>query len=107
LTVGRYGLGLAELRVEAGGKGIIAQAGTPVARLVPVKKERKLRRDRLAGFLEDEIWIGPDFDAPLPEEILSAWAANVIETAPGHPHRHRVGGQLAASGYEGASPHRG
>jgi prevent-host-death family protein len=66
--------------VEAGGEVIIAQVGKPLARLMlarlmlarlgPVKKERKRRRDRLAGFHQDEIWIGPDVDASLPEEIL-------------------------------------
>jgi prevent-host-death family protein len=59
--------------VEEGKEVVIARAGKPVARLVPVKKERKIRRDRLAGFLKDKIWIGPDFDDPLPEDILAAF----------------------------------
>jgi len=59
--------------VEEGKEVVIARAGKPVARLVPVKKERKIRRDRLAGFLKDKIWIGPDFDDPLPEDMLAAF----------------------------------
>ncbi|MCH8055218.1 MAG: type II toxin-antitoxin system Phd/YefM family antitoxin [Deltaproteobacteria bacterium] len=53
-------------RVAAGEEIIIARAGKPVARLLPVNKRqiRKLGRDQGLFKLPD------DFDSPLPEEIL-------------------------------------
>jgi prevent-host-death family protein len=60
--------------VETGEEIVIARAGKPVARLVPIKSgsARKKRRN-LAGALKGKVWIGPDFDDPLPEEILAAF----------------------------------
>jgi prevent-host-death family protein len=60
--------------VEAGAEVVIARAGKPVAKLVPirVKKAAPTRRN-LAGSLKGKIWIGPDFDDPLPEDILVAF----------------------------------
>ena len=55
-------------RVAKGEEIVIAKAGKPVARLVPVTlpaAERTLGIDRGRGFIAD------DFDAPLPEEALS------------------------------------
>ena len=55
-------------RVTAGEEVIITNAGTPVARLVaiaPKKKPRKL------GNAAGKIHIAPDFDDPLPDEILA------------------------------------
>jgi prevent-host-death family protein len=54
-------------RVAAGDEVIIAKAGKPIARLVPVAPSgrRSLGVDRGRGFIAD------DFDAPLPEEILA------------------------------------
>jgi prevent-host-death family protein len=53
-------------RVAAGEEFVIARAGDPVARLVPIRKAtgRSLGRDR--GLFE----VPEDFDAPLPEEVL-------------------------------------
>ena len=59
--------------VEKGGEIVIARAGKPVAKLVPIKKKPKTRTDRRPGFLKGKIWIGPDFDDPLPEDILAAF----------------------------------
>jgi prevent-host-death family protein len=59
--------------VEAGEEIIIARAGKPVAKLVPMKPKRKTRPDRRPGFLKTKIWIGPNFDDPLPEDILAAF----------------------------------
>jgi prevent-host-death family protein len=53
-------------RVEAGEEIVIARAGKPVARLVPVA-QTKTRR--VPGEDEGKIWIAEDFDAPLPPEI--------------------------------------
>lgn len=54
-------------RVKEGEEIIIAKAGTPVARLVPVA-ERLARR--VPGSAKGKVTIAPDFDDPLPEEIL-------------------------------------
>ena len=54
-------------RVSGGEEVIIARAGEPVARLVPVEKPP---RERLPGSAKGEIEIVDDFDAPLPEEVL-------------------------------------
>ena len=54
-------------RVLAGETIVIAKAGKPVARLVPMggnPPQRELGRD--AG----RVWIADDFDAPLPEDLL-------------------------------------
>jgi len=54
-------------RVKGGEEIVIAKAGKPVARLVPVVK-RPVRR--LPGTAKGKVVIAPDFDAPLPEAIL-------------------------------------
>lgn len=53
-------------RVAAGEEIVIARAGVPVARLVPVtgRPERRFGIDR--GLFE----VPDDFDAPLPEAVL-------------------------------------
>ena len=60
---------LSRLLVQAG-EGeeiIIAKAGKPIARLVPIK-ERVLRRQ--PGSAKGQVAVVADFDAPLPEPIL-------------------------------------
>jgi len=57
-------------RVAGGEEIVIARAGTPVARLVPLESARP-RRD--LGFARNQVRIAEDFDAPLPAEILSAF----------------------------------
>jgi prevent-host-death family protein len=53
--------------VAAGAEVIIAKAGKPVARLVPL--EPVVRKKKL-GLLQGRISVPDDFDAPLPQEIL-------------------------------------
>jgi len=53
-------------RAAAGESIIIAKAGRPVARLVPLEKAPPRR---VPGDLKGRIWIAPDFDAPLPDDI--------------------------------------
>jgi prevent-host-death family protein len=53
-------------RVAAGEEIVIARAGKPVARLVPVEKKQARR---VAGMDAGKVWIADDFDAPLPPEI--------------------------------------
>ena len=53
----------------AGREIIIANAGEPVARLVPLAVESKPVRE--PGQWKGRIWIADDFDDPLPEDILA------------------------------------
>ena len=52
-----------------GAEIVIAKAGVPKARLVGVKT----RARRRPGGAKGRIWISPDFDAPLPPEVLRAF----------------------------------
>jgi len=54
-------------RAAAGEEIVIAKAGSPKARLVPVSRTGKPRKP---GGWEGQIWIADDFDAPLPSDIL-------------------------------------
>lgn len=59
--------------VEEVGRGreiVIARAGRPVARLVPLATP--VRRKQL-GLLRGKIRISADFDAPLPDAVLAAF----------------------------------
>lgn len=55
-------------RVEAGEEFVIARAGRPVARLVPLAPA--VRKKRL-GLLKGRIRMARDFDAPLSPELLA------------------------------------
>lgn len=55
-------------RVEAGEEVVIARAGHPIARLVPIGPKRA----KVPGRLKGAVTIGRDFDAPLPEEIWTS-----------------------------------
>jgi prevent-host-death family protein len=63
---------LSKLVEEAneGKEVIIAKAGKPMARLVPVRTGRKGRR---LGPLAGKFSIPTDFDAPLPEELIASF----------------------------------
>lgn len=54
-------------RVAAGEEVLIADAGKPIARLTPVVKQPP---DRTPGTAIGKITVAPDFDDPLPDEIL-------------------------------------
>ncbi len=54
--------------VAAGAEIVIARAGRPVARRVPLAAVKSLRKP---GFLKGKIKIADDFDAPLAEEMLA------------------------------------
>lgn len=56
-------------RVAAGEEIVIARAGRPVARLVPFEEESSGERE--LGLYEGRIRWSGDFDAPLPEDVLS------------------------------------
>ncbi len=61
-------------RAAAGEEIIIAKAGRPLARLVPLKAPAEPRHP---GALKGKIVIGPDFDAPLPEDMAAAFQGDV------------------------------
>lgn len=55
---------------SAGAEIIIARAGRPVARLVPLEPPPARR---VLGRLAGRLAVPDDFDAPLPEEVLTAF----------------------------------
>ena len=57
-------------RVSAGEEVIIARAGKPIARLVPITERPQ---KRVPGSAKGRVFISPDFDAPLPESVLEAF----------------------------------
>ena len=57
-------------RVAAGAEIVIAKAGKPLAKLVPYKADKP---KRTPGLYKGQIKIAPDFDAPLPDDILDAF----------------------------------
>jgi prevent-host-death family protein len=59
-------------QVAEGEEIVIAKAGVPVARLVPVQPPLAARP---LGIEQGRIFISDDFDAPLPREILKHFEA--------------------------------
>jgi prevent-host-death family protein len=58
-------------RVALGEEIVLAKAGRPVARLVPV---RPLVEDREPGSARGDVWVADDFDAPLPPDVLDGFS---------------------------------
>lgn len=56
-------------RALAGEDVVIARAGVPVVRLVPVVRQGT----RILGQWRGKVRMSEDFDAPLPENILDDW----------------------------------
>jgi prevent-host-death family protein len=57
-----------------GEETIIAKSGKPVAKLIPISLEKPKRR---LGVLKGKIKIADDFDAPLPDDILSSFEGHL------------------------------
>jgi len=57
-------------RAAAGEEIIIAKAGRPLARLVPLARRTT---PRPLGLLAGQVIVGPDFDDPLPDDIQAAF----------------------------------
>ena len=57
-------------RVAAGEEIVIARAGKPVAKLVPLSPIKKTRG---CGLLKGKFVVSDSFFDPLPEEELAAW----------------------------------
>lgn len=58
-------------KVLRGEEVVIAKGGRPVARLVPIQPAKQPRRP---GSAKGRVTVAPDFDAPLPEELLRSFA---------------------------------
>jgi len=59
--------------VDAAASGeeiVIAKAGKPAARLVPMERAKVTRR---FGGLKGKVRIAEDFDAPLPDDVIAAF----------------------------------
>jgi prevent-host-death family protein len=59
-------------RVRAGQEAIITDAGTPVAKLVPIEQPKTAR---VLGSDRGKIWVAPDAFEPLAGEDLAVWIA--------------------------------
>ena len=57
-------------RVARGEEVVIARAGKPIARLVPIGQPP---RARVLGLDNGRVFIADDFDAPLPESFLAGF----------------------------------
>jgi prevent-host-death family protein len=56
-------------QVEAGEDVVLARAGTPVARIVPLRRAESRELGRWRG----RVRMADDFVAPLPDDELAAW----------------------------------
>lgn len=80
-------------QVRAGQEVIIADAGTPVAKLVPIEQPKVAR---VLGADRGKVWVAPDAFEPLSGEDLAAWYGPLFPEAPkrkqrppaGHPRRN-------------------
>jgi prevent-host-death family protein len=66
-------------RAAAGEEIVIAKNGKPKARLVGLTARKRLRRPGLwsaKGKAKAKLWIAPDFDEPLPAEVLSPFTGS-------------------------------
>lgn len=54
----------------AGAEIVIAKAGRPRARLVAIRESVRRRPGKGKG----RVWMSKDFDAPLPDDLLAAFA---------------------------------
>ena len=58
------------VRAGAGNEIVIARAGKPVAKLVPLVAAKRMRK---LGMLKGKIKVADDFDAPLPAKVIRAF----------------------------------
>jgi prevent-host-death family protein len=57
-------------RAAGGEEIVIAKAGVPMARLMPLAAKARIRQP---GGWEGRVWMAPDFDAPLPPDVLGGF----------------------------------
>ena len=55
-------------RVLSGEEVVISQGGTPIARIVPIADQSL---PRIPGLDRGKVVISPDFNEPLPEDIIN------------------------------------
>lgn len=65
-------------RAEQGEEIIIARNGKPAARLAPL---RPVKKPIVFGLLKGKIHVPDDFDAPLPEDVLAEFEADIFPPA--------------------------
>jgi prevent-host-death family protein len=65
-------------QAAAGDEIIIARAGKPVARLMPLASERSRR---VLGALEGKIFVAGNFDDPLPDDVLDLFEGRDADPA--------------------------
>ncbi|HRW09802.1 MAG TPA: type II toxin-antitoxin system Phd/YefM family antitoxin [Caldilineaceae bacterium] len=72
MDIGEAATQLSQLlqQVMMGEEVIIAKAGEPIAKLVPFHEKPQ---KRIPGTAKGRLWIAPDFNTPLPPEILDAF----------------------------------
>lgn len=75
-------------RVRAGQEVIIADAGTPVAKLVPIEQPKTAR---VLGGDRGKIWVAPDAFDPLAGEDLAVWGGALFPASPKRPKRPPAG----------------
>ncbi len=56
--------------VQRGAEIVISRSGKPLARLLPIEKDKNPIR---FGVLHGKAWVADDFDSPLPESVLAAF----------------------------------
>ncbi|MEQ1631359.1 MAG: type II toxin-antitoxin system Phd/YefM family antitoxin [Planctomycetota bacterium] len=56
-------------KAQSGEEVVIARAGQPIAKLVPIR----CQEDRVSGLEKGRIWVAEDFDAPLPDDVLDSF----------------------------------
>lgn len=59
----------------AGKEIVIAKNGRPKAKLVPYRETARRKPGRARG----KIWMSADFDAPLPSDVLDAFAGGPVD----------------------------
>jgi prevent-host-death family protein len=58
----------------AGAEIVIAKAGKPMAKLVPIRPANRRR----PGLGKGTVWMASDFDAPLPKGVLEAFEGRPV-----------------------------
>ncbi len=67
-------------RAAAGEEIVIAKAGEPRARLVPLEQPRRARRP---GSMRDRIWLADDWDSPETNAEIAGWFYDDHDVPPG------------------------
>jgi prevent-host-death family protein len=66
-------------RVRAGQEVISADAGTPIAKLVPIEQPKTAR---VLGTDRGKVWVAPDAFDPLTGEDLAVWSGALLPDPP-------------------------